>query len=613
MPRSKSCAGTRLAVCAAALAACTGTAVAQTTDFQISAFTTGYQGGAAAAALDTGEFVITWYGAGYGDTQGVFMNRFSANGAPNATEWLVNSYTTNVQAWPSVAVEAIGSLVVAWHSVGQDGSSFGVVGRRYDALGFPIGDEFQVNTFTDGQQYFPHVQASPTGGFTVVWTSFGSDGNHFGVAGRTYSPLGSAGPEFQVNTHTSYFQRDGRVAIDGAGRLTVAWASGNQDGSESGIYAQRYDPSPAGGEFRVNSYTTGWQGGPSIAADFDGNFVVVWNEDRGREGSGLGVFAQRYDATGTPQGPEFQVNTYTTAHQWFPHVAYDAEGRFVVGWTDDAQDGSGPGAFARWFEADGMPLGPEFRVNAYTYSGQMATGLAVAPNSDLLVTWRDGREADMGVYGRVVPDRIFADGFESGLGPWSVVSTGGGDLSVSEAAALEGTQGLQGVVNDTVGIWVQDDTPENEGRYRARFRLDPNGFDPGEAAGMRRTRVLIGLETGPSRRLFAVVLRRVNGEYSLMGRARLDDGVQADTGFFAITDAPHAVEIAWTRSSTPDANDGRFQLWIDGALVSTLSGLDNHRSALDAVRMGALSVKGSASGTLLWDAFESRRLRYVGP
>jgi hypothetical protein len=606
----------RLAVCAVTLAASSTRALAQTTDFQVNSYTTGHQYDGSAAALPSGEFLVAWHGQGDGDTAGIFMNRFSATGAPAGPQWRVNTYTTGLQGRPSVAVEASGGFVVVWSSFGQDGSHYGVFGQRYDALGFSIGGEFQVNTFTTERQYLPHVQASPTGGFVVVWTSFGSDGNHFAMAGRRYDALGSAiGSEFVVNTHTPYFQLGGRIAIDGAGRFTVAWSSGNQDGSQAGIYAQRYDPSPVGGEFRVNTYTTGWQGAASIAADPDGNFVVVWGDYGGRDGSESGLYAQRFDATGAPQGvDDFRVNTYTTQAQWSHQVAYDAEGRFVVAWTDDTLDGSGYGVFARWFEGDGTPLGPEFQVNQYTFSQQTLSGLAVAPNSDILLVWRDGFLQNLsGVYGRVVPDRIFADGFESGLAPWSVTSTDGGDLSVTGAAALEGSQGLQGVVDDTVGIWVQDDTPENEGRYRARFRIDPNGFDPGEASGARRTRVLIGLEEAPTRRLFAVVLRRVGGQYALMGRARLDDGEQADTGFFNITDAPHAVEVAWTRSSAPDANDGRFQLWIDGALVATLTGLDNHRSALDAARLGALSVKASASGTLLWDAFDSRRVRYVGP
>jgi len=44
-----------------------------------------------------------------------------------------------------------------------------------------------------------------------------------------------------------------------------------------------------------------------------------------------------------------------------------------------------------------------------------------------------------------------------------------------------------------------------------------------------------------------------------------------------------------------------------------VAGLQNNLSAVNFVRMGALSVKGGAGGTLYWDQFESRRFSYIGP
>ena len=71
---------------------------------------------------------------------------------------------------------------------------------------------------------------------------------------------------------------------------------------------------PLGEEFRVNSYTTETQYRPAVASHLDGSFVVVWNS-RDQDGSDWGVFAQRYDADGDPLGGEFQVNSYTTGIQ----------------------------------------------------------------------------------------------------------------------------------------------------------------------------------------------------------------------------------------------------------------------------------------------------------
>ena len=211
-------------------------------------------------------------------------------------------------------------------------------------------------------------------------------------------------------------------------------------------------------------------------------------------------------------------------------------------------------------------------------------------------------------------DLIFQDGFEFGnFTPWSAAQTDGADLAIAAAARLTPTgRGLRAVVNDTASLFVADDTPADESRYRARFYLDPNGFDPGEGQGHFRTRVFILFEDGP-RRLAAVVLKRQGGAYSLAARARLDDNAQADTPFVTIGDAPHFVEIDWRRSSGPSANDGWLHLWIDGTLRASLVSLDNSLSAVDFVRMGALSLKSGASGTLYFDELESRRQSYIGP
>ena len=210
-------------------------------------------------------------------------------------------------------------------------------------------------------------------------------------------------------------------------------------------------------------------------------------------------------------------------------------------------------------------------------------------------------------------DRILEDGFESGdLSAWSAASTDGGDLAVT-APAIVGLQGLEGAIDDQNGLFVQDDRPEDESRYRTRFHFDPAQFDPGEADGHLRTRIFIAFEENPTRRMIAVVLRRIGGAYSVMARVRQDDNSQVDTGFFPITAEPHQVEFEWVRSSAADAQDGQFRFWIDGVLRSAVTTHDNSISSVDFTRLGALSVKSGAAGTLRWDAFKATRRLPAGP
>ena len=73
------------------------------------------------------------------------------------------------------------------------------------------------------------------------------------------------------------------------------------------------------------------------------------------------------------------------------------------------------------------------------------------------------------------PDRIFRDGFESGdLSAWSGARPTGATSRLHRRGPRLHQAGLQGVVDDTAGLFVQDDRPADENRYRARFFLDPN-------------------------------------------------------------------------------------------------------------------------------------------
>src|SRR5262249_22830855 len=139
----------------------------------------------------------------------------------------------------------------------------------------------------------------------------------------------------------------------------------NQVGLGQDVFAQRFDSSgvPQGSEFRVNTYTTGNQYAPSIGMDLTGDFVVVWQSYQ--DGSGYGIFGQRFDSSGTKQGSEFQINTYTTGHQTDPSVAMDVDGDFVVAW-DGRVAGPGSSAYggvaAQLFDSSGAPQGSEIEL-----------------------------------------------------------------------------------------------------------------------------------------------------------------------------------------------------------------------------------------------------------
>ena len=199
------------------------------------------------------------------------------------------------------------------------------------------------------------------------------------------------GVETPVNSFTTGDQTLSAVAIDAAGDYVVVWQDLGQDGSGFGVYGQRFNSTgvPQAGEFQVNTFTTSDQSSPSVAMDATGNFVVTW-DSIGQEGagSGTGVFAKRYNAAGTALGAEFQVNSYTTGAQRSAAVAMNAAGNFVITWQSNLQDGNGYGIYAQRFDAAGSVQGTEFKVNSYTTNAQSAPSVAMDTAGDFVVSWQ---------------------------------------------------------------------------------------------------------------------------------------------------------------------------------------------------------------------------------
>ena len=454
------------------------------TELQVNTYTDSHQQYPAIAMNAEGEFVVAWESSGQDeDSYGVFAKQFSAyhhTGINPLPEFLVNSETASFQVYPSVAGDSSGKSVVAWASYNQDGDSYGVFAQMYDADGTPNGDEFQVNTHTTGTQSSPDVAASAvSGAFVICWTSTDQDGDGSGVFAQRFHPDGSPdGTEFQVNTYTTGAQSAPAVAMDDSGRFVVVWQSDGQDGSYYGVYGQKYnaDGTPDGGEFAVNTFTELHQWYPSVAMDAAGDFLVAWSS-YGQDADGFGVYAQRYSSDGTADGPEFRVNTWTADDQFGPTVATDDEGNFVVAWTSGDQDGSGNGIFAQRYQADGTVEGTEFRVNTYTDSTQQRPSAAMNASGDFVITWesfdRDGE--DIGVCGQAFD----ADGSPRGME--FILNT-----------YVFGSQSRSDVVIDDSGcftaVWQSDDQDgSNTGVFANRFNQSQENGIHHRAVGIAET------------------------------------------------------------------------------------------------------------------------------
>ena len=193
------------------------------------------------APAPSGDALVVWMdNAADGSSGGILARRASSTGSVLGTEFLLNTTTTGSQDRSHVASVPGGGFVVTWQSYAQDGSSLAVVARRFASDGAALGSEIAVNAYTTGAQQRPDVAVDGAGGFVVVWDSAAEDGDQTGVFGQRFTSAGvPAGSEFRVNGYTTSYQYQPAVAATASGGFVVVWDSFGQDGDGAGVFARR--------------------------------------------------------------------------------------------------------------------------------------------------------------------------------------------------------------------------------------------------------------------------------------------------------------------------------------------------------------------------------------
>ena len=132
--------------------------------------------------------------------------------------------------------------------------------------------------------------------------------------------------------------------------------------------------SPSSAEFAITGNTKEIQENVRGCSDASGSYVVVWDSGLDPARSDARVLARRFDREGAPLGLEFQVSAGSNG-QRNPSVACQADGSFLVVWTDDASSSTS----GRFFDATGAPLAPEFTVNAVAAPPIESVGACALP------------------------------------------------------------------------------------------------------------------------------------------------------------------------------------------------------------------------------------------
>ncbi len=300
----------------------------------------------------------------------------------------INEQGSGVQRAPSVAASE-SMVVFAYVERRGEGTTEQIFVRTYQDGFFNV-VPLVINADHIKDQRDPSVAIATNGAFVVTWTAVTND-HMLDVYLQWFGDDGMPQHDaIRVNSTQTFSQAAPDVAVNANGEAVVVWHSWEQDGGDRGVYLRRFAQSgqPLSEELLVNETTAYSQCHPAIALGPNGGAVVWATWAEGAQGAwSYEVDARQLDANGVPVGPEIRVNTETRNNQWHADVAVDELGDWAVVWTSWGEDGDEGGVYVRTYASDGTPTMMPDRVNNETVGYQWLPSVGMRSIDDILITW----------------------------------------------------------------------------------------------------------------------------------------------------------------------------------------------------------------------------------
>jgi len=398
-----------------------------------------------------GNFVVVWEDERNGNID-IYFQRYNSNGIPQGINTKVNDDGIQFQGSPSVGMDSAGNFVIVW----QDRRNLNndIYFQRYNSIGVPIGPNILVNDDNNNkEQLRPAVAMNPSGKFIIVWEDYRSFGNiYFQIYNSDGTPQGSNTIATDNTSNIKIYNP--AVAIDKDGNFVIVWED-NRINVNFDIFMRRFNSNGVaqGTAVRVNQLFGGSNNcsNPEIAYDNFGNFIVTWTR------SGLVIF-QRYDMNGNTIGVNNTLNYGIT-----PSISINLSGKFVITWHYINIAGIHSIFFQR-FNQDGSFQGLFTIVNDNNYGERALPKVVWTTPDNFIIVWQDSRRNQKDIYLQMF-DSL---GIQQGINK-KVNDDFGGNVQVNSKVAMDSS-------GNFVIVW-QDNRNGNNDIYFQRY--NSNGIPQG--------------------------------------------------------------------------------------------------------------------------------------
>ncbi len=336
--------------------------------------------------------------AGTGDDWDVFYKRWNASTSLWTTTELVSTGSTNHSVFPSIAVDAVGNVHIAWHE--EIGSEFDIYYKYWNASISNWSSTERVSTESTSTSQGPSLAVDSIGNVHIAWYDYsnylgaGTDRDifykHWNVSSSSWSITEV------VSTESTSWSNWPSLAVDSVGNVYIAWQDYTAfagSGGDADIFYNYWSFSTSSWNATevISTGSSDGSGNPSIAVDTIGNVYIVWEDYTDHylgSGTDVDIFYRCWNASTNSWSTLDIVTTESDDLSIDPSIAADSFGNVHVAWKQWY------GIYHKFWDSYSSTWTPVELISTESNADVQNPSLAVDTTRNVHIVWSDSADYD---------------------------------------------------------------------------------------------------------------------------------------------------------------------------------------------------------------------------
>ena len=351
----------------------------------------------------SGDFVIAWMDK-RNNRVNIYCQFYNKLGEPQGVNRKLNDDAINTMHFqPAVAANNLDQFAAVWTDYRNGSYPFGpdIYYTLIDTISVPANINV-TEAAPDSLRETPDVAVLSGGTFVTVWADYRN--RQWDIYGQRFTLSGvMLGGNFKINSDIGINQQHSpRVDATASGGFTVVWYDNRSTAGDDNIYAQRFDSDAVaiGDNFQINDDNTeARQAFPVIAADGYGQFNVAWVDwQSGVYPNNPDIYLRRYNSAGNPIGNSVIIADHDSPQRDVA-ICSDILGNICVAWADSSMGQWD--SRARIIDNSGVMEPFDFLIHDSTVNKQLAPDVS-SDGYNLYFTWADNRSGNFDIYASII-------------------------------------------------------------------------------------------------------------------------------------------------------------------------------------------------------------------